>query len=144
MRSNKIIFILCLTTILSKEIDLSNQKNRNADFLKLFSQSTRNLKDNSDEEVSEDMCAKRPNPFSPNMFYFIPAFKAKLKKVGDQTTFKAGCFKKNIATLTKFSKEKLVIELDISEKESYFCNDVLLIHTSNLNNLHANFLNGKH
>ena len=144
MRYNKIIFILFLTNILSKEIDLSNQRNRNDDFLKLFSQSTRNLKDNSDEEVSEDMCAKRPNPFSPNMFYFIPALKAKLKKVGDQSTFKAGCFKKNIATLTKVSKEELVIELDISEKESVFCNDVLIIHTSNLNNLHANFLKGKH
>ena len=139
-----ILIPILLISILSKEIDLSNENNRNSDFLKLLSSQTRNLKENIEEEVSEDMCAKRLNPFDPNMFYFLPAFKAKLKKEGDEEIFKTGCFNKNVAKLNKISKEELIIELELSEKKSLFCNDILIIHTSNINYLQANFLSGKH
>ena len=114
----------------------------NSAFESLFkSDSHHNLKT---EMGSFDMCEKRVNPSEPNYFYFFPNFKAKLYKVGDVQTFKSGCFKNNTLTLTSLSEEGAVLTLVAKEPVSLFCNDVYVVHTSNINHLTSIFFKGTH
>jgi hypothetical protein len=130
----KIIFsfltFILISSILSTTYDLSSDFNRNGEISKLFSKNLRFLKNN---DLSADNCDKRVNPFEPNSFYFFPVFKAKLYKKNDKVEFKSLCFKKNIATLKEISKEKLTIEVESSEKTSFLCQDLYIIHTTNIN-----------
>ena len=136
-----ISFISLLILISSTQFDLLDSKSRNSDLLNLFSSSNRNLKE---ETPSPEMCQARPNPLNPDIFYFAPVYKAKLFKENDSNEFVSGCYKKNNATLKKLSKEETIIEIESYEKTYLFCNDIFIIHTSNINKLTVLSLTGKH
>ena len=141
-----LISLLLLIQILSSsvtEIDISSESTSKS-FTKLFESNLRPRLLTEKEEVSEDMCLRRINPLDANYYYFFPNIKARVFKEGDSVEFKAGCFRKNNLKLIKLSKEETIIELDSSEKNSFFCQDTYIIHTSNINHFKTLFTVGKH
>ena len=137
------LFIIPILTSSLTEIDISNEST-SSKFKSLFNNNLRPRLLTENEQVSEDMCLRRVNPLDANYFYFFPNIKARLFKESDKVEFKSGCFNKNTLTLKHLSKEKTIIELEASEPKSYFCQDIYIIHTSNINHFKAIFTSGKH
>ena len=143
---NSILSFLLIIQILTssqKEIDISIEST-SSKFKRLFENNLRTRLLTENEQVSEDMCLRRVNPLDANYFYFFPNIKARLFKEEDKVEFKSGCFNKNILSLKKLSKEKTIIELETSEPKSFLCQDIYIIHTSNINHFKAIFTSGKH
>ena len=107
-------------------------------FLSLFLFSAQEIIEN------EDLCLKRPNMDSDEPFYFAPVLRAKLINVGDQFAFPSSCFKRNIATLKSMSEKSITITLENSQSRYLVCTDLMVFHTSNLNQVKLITLVGKH
>ena len=137
------LLIIQIVTSSQKEIDISIEST-SSKFKRLFENNLRTRFLTENEQVSEDMCLRRVNPLDANYFYFFPNIKARLFKEEDKVEFKSGCFNKNILSLKKLSKEKTIIELETSEPKSFLCQDIYIIHTSNINHFKAIFTSGKH
>jgi len=138
-----LLFIIPILTSSVTQIDISEESTSKA-FKNLFKNNLRTRFLSEQKQVSEDMCLRRVNPQDPNYFYFFPNIKARLFKENDSVEFKGGCFEKNILTLKKLSKEETVIELEASKSRTLFCNDIYLIHTSDINHFKAVITKGKH
>jgi hypothetical protein len=93
---------------------------------------------------NEDQCLKRPNMDSDEPFYFAPVLRAKLINVGDQFAFPSSCFKRNIATLKSMSDTSITITLENSESRYLICTDLMIFHTSNLNQVKLITFKGIH
>ena len=93
---------------------------------------------------NEDLCLKRPNMDSDEPFYFAPVLRAKLINVGDQFAFPSSCFKRNVATLQSMSDTSITITLENSESRYLVCTDLMVFHTSNLNQVKLITFKGKH
>ena len=93
---------------------------------------------------NEDLCLKRPNMDSDEPFYFAPVLRAKLINVGDQFAFPSSCFKRNVATLQYMSDTSIKIILENSESRYLVCTDLMVFHTSNLNQVKLITFKGKH
>ena len=137
------LFIIPILTSSITEFDIASESTSKS-FTKLFESNLRPRLLTEKEEASEDMCLRRVNPLDANYYYFFPNIKARLFKEGDNVEFKGGCFNKNHLTLKKLTKEETIIELDSSDKNSFFCQDIYIIHTSNINQFKALFTSGKH
>ena len=100
----------------------------------------------SSQEIieNEDQCLKRPNMDSDEPFYFAPVLRAKLINVGDQFAFPSSCFKRNIATLQSMTESSITITLENSQPRYLVCTDLMIFHTSNLNQVKLITLIGKH
>ena len=93
---------------------------------------------------NEDQCLKRPNMDSDEPFYFAPVLRAKLINEGDQFAFPSSCFKRNIATLKSISEKSITITLENSESRYLVCTDLMVFHTSNLNEVKLITFKGTH
>ena len=100
----------------------------------------------SSQEIieNEDQCLKRPNMDSDEPFYFAPVLRAKLINVGDQFAFPSSCFKRNIATLQSMTESSITITLENSQPRYLVCTDLMIFHTSNLNQVKLITIIGKH
>ncbi len=116
------------------------QKNTPKDIEEILTQQ----KEKQSSKNSEDMCERRINPLNPNYYYWAPVYKAKLFKVGDINDFKTNCFLKSKAEMTEITDERIVITLNLSEKESLLCSDIFIIHTPGINQLYTAFTSGEH
>ena len=100
----------------------------------------------SSQEIieNEDQCLKRPNMDSDEPFYFAPVLRAKLINVGDQFAFPSSCFKRNVATLKSMSESSITITLQNSDSRYLICTDLMIFHTSNLNQVKLITFKGTH
>ncbi|MCQ2816174.1 MAG: hypothetical protein MJ252_02800 [archaeon] len=135
-----VLFLFSIVFIASKTTHF-NLKEGRTNFLEKILEH-HNLK--TETKASNDMCERRINPLEPNYYYFLPMIKAKLYKEGDSFEFKAGCFKKNTATLKEIKGNSMTIIINADEPESLLCHDLYIMHTTNINQLYSVFNRGDH
>ena len=81
----------------------------------------------------EDLCLKRPYHKTSEPWYFIPMFRAKLKKVGEKYSFPSRCFKNNIVSFKEMNKDTITLTLENFNKTDTWCSELFIFHTSNHN-----------
>ena len=95
--------------------------------------------DNPTDFSCEMRKTSKLDPAKAAPFYFVPALKAKVLPDDKVVEWSNGCFGKNTAQITKFTKEEMVVTLSHSDKKFYFCKDTYLVSTFDYNFLHFSF-----
>ena len=156
--SNNIIkaalLILLTASILSKKIEITDKmralfnpvSNMTKEYLKKYINFTEDPLTITDKLINKankfkrylhsipqgDNCANRKDYKIPEIFQYLPAYKGLLKKEGDSLSFKNFCFNKNTITIQKLSKNAITLNIEITESQSYECQDIILLFTSSI------------
>ena len=73
---------------------------------------------------------------------FFPAYKGKLRHIGDSLSFKNYCFQNNTLTLVDRNEDSISLELTVSDAKSYLCNDIYLFFTSSIHQVKMVYFKG--
>ena len=87
-------------------------------------------------------CELRDDYKIPSFFMFFPAYKGKLRHIGDSLSFKNYCFQKNTLTLVDRNEDSISLELTVSDAKSYLCNDIYLFFTSSIHQVKMVYFKG--
>ena len=97
----------------------------------------------SDQKVPRGgNCELRDDYKIPSFFMFFPAYKGKLRKVGDRLSYTNYCFKNNTLTMVERTEESVTLELSATEAKSYLCNDIYLFFTSSIHQVKMVYFKG--
>ena len=89
-------------------------------------------------------CEHRNDYKIPEVFMFFPAFKGKLKKVGERLSFTNHCFKKNTLTMIEQTEDSVTFELTSADASTYLCNDIYLFFTSSIHQVKMVYFKGSY
>jgi len=128
---------------LSSEEETVYDLNKSAGFLDQL-QDPNFISSIDDQDMPTDFsCEQRKiNKLDPEYaapFYFLPALKARVLPDEKVVEWSNGCFAKNTAQITKFTKEEMIVAISHSEKKHWFCKDTYLVSTYDYNFLHFSF-----
>ena len=87
-------------------------------------------------------CELRTDYQIPSFFMFFPAYKGKLRHLGDTIKYKNHCFKDNTITLIDQTNDSITLELTANNATSYLCNDIYLFFTSSIHQVKMIYFKG--
>ena len=97
----------------------------------------------SDQKVPRGgNCELRDDYKIPSFFMFFPAYKGKLRHLGDRLSYSNYCFKNNTLTLIDRTEDSVTLELSATDAKSYLCNDIYLFFTSSIHQVKMVYFKG--
>ena len=73
---------------------------------------------------------------------FFPAYKGKLRHLGDRLSYSNYCFKNNTLTFIDRTEDSVTLELSATDAKSYLCNDIYLFFTSSIHQVKMVYFKG--